>query len=79
MKQLIEKVFFHRELDINPRKVYLTFVMSTMSIGKSTLINALVGKDVLPSSNGAWTACSYAILYDDESSSDVTCVSYTND
>lgn len=37
------------------------FFMATMSSGKSTLINALLDKSILPSSNSACTAKSYRI------------------
>ncbi len=37
-------------------KVYPTLVVSTMSSGKSTLINAIVGSELLPSMNRACTA-----------------------
>ena len=52
-------------LHIDMSWVYPTFVISTMSSGKSTLINALVGKELLPSSNRACTAKSIAILDND--------------
>lgn len=52
-------------LHIDMSLVYPTFVISTMSSGKSTLINALVGKELLPSSNRACTAKSIAILDND--------------
>lgn len=52
-------------LHIDMSRVYPTFVISTMSSGKSTLINALVGKELLPSSNRACTAKSIAILDND--------------
>lgn len=45
-------------------------VMATMSSGKSTLINALLNKSILPSSNSACTAKSYRIY--DNDTDDVT-------
>ena len=45
-------------------------VMATMSSGKSTLINALLDKSILPSSNSACTAKSYRIF--DNDNDDVT-------
>lgn len=54
------------KLKINMNRVYPTFVVSTMSSGKSTLINALVGRDLLPSRNRACTARTLAILDNDE-------------
>lgn len=46
-------------------RVFPTLVVSTMSSGKSTLINALVGTDLLPSMNRACTAKAVAILDND--------------
>lgn len=53
------------KLSFSMNKVYPTLVVSTMSSGKSTLINALVGKDLLPSRNMACTAKAVAILDND--------------
>ena len=52
-------------LYVAERKVYPTLVVSTMSSGKSTLINALAGKELLPSKNSACTAKAAAILDND--------------
>ena len=52
-------------LYVDERKVYPTLVVSTMSSGKSTLINALAGKELLPSKNSACTAKAVAILDND--------------
>ncbi len=54
-----------RQLQFNRNRVYPTLVVATMSSGKSTLINALVGKELLPSRNRACTAKSVAILDND--------------
>lgn len=53
------------KLNFNMSRVYPTLVVSTMSSGKSTLINALVGADLLPSMNRACTARAVAILDND--------------
>lgn len=53
------------KLEFDMDKVYPTLVVSTMSSGKSTLINALVGTDLLPSMNRACTAKAVAILDND--------------
>lgn len=53
------------KLNFSMNKVYPTLVVSTMSSGKSTLINALVGADLLPSMNRACTARAVAILDND--------------
>ena len=47
-------------------QVYPTLVVSTMSSGKSTVINALVGMELLPSKNRACTAKAVAILDNDK-------------
>lgn len=54
-----------KKLSFSMNKVYPTLVVSIMSSGKSTLINALVGTDLLPSMNRACTARSVAILDND--------------
>lgn len=54
-----------KTLKFNMKRVYPTMVVSTMSSGKSTLINALVGTDLLPSMNRACTAKAVAILDND--------------
>lgn len=53
------------KLNLNVNDVYPTLVVSTMSSGKSTLINALTGEDLLPSMNRACTARAVAILDND--------------
>lgn len=52
-------------LKLDMSKVYPTLVVATMSSGKSTLINALVGTDLLPSMNRACTAKAVAVLDND--------------
>lgn len=54
-----------KKLNFNMKQVYPALVVSTMSSGKSTLINALVGKELLPSRNTACTAKAVAILDND--------------
>ena len=56
------------QLGFSRDKVYPILVVSTMSSGKSTLINALVGTDLLPSKNAACTAKVVAILNNDKKS-----------
>lgn len=53
------------KLSFSMKKVYPALVVSTMSSGKSTLINALVGTELLPSMNRACTAKAVAILDND--------------
>lgn len=52
-------------LKLDMSKVYPTLAVATMSSGKSTLINALVGTDLLPSMNRACTAKAVAVLDND--------------
>ena len=62
-----------QELKFRAEKSSMNFpvvVMATMSSGKSTLINALLDKSILPSSNSACTAKSYRIF--DNDNDDVT-------
>ena len=54
-----------KKLNFDLNKVYPTLVVSTMSSGKSTLINALVGTELLPNMNRACTAKAVAILDND--------------
>ena len=54
-----------KRLSFSINRVYPTLVVSTMSSGKSTLINALVGKELLPNRNRACTAKAVAILDND--------------
>lgn len=62
---LISRDFFSPQLDINICEVFPMVVMATMSSGKSTLINALLGEQILPSRNEACTAKVYSVLDDD--------------
>lgn len=57
-------IFSHLRFDLT--KIFPTLVISTMSSGKSTLINALIGAELLPSLNTACTAKAVAILDNDE-------------
>lgn len=52
--------------NFNRKHVYPVLVVSTMSSGKSTLINALIGRELLPSRNSACTARAAAVLNDDD-------------
>lgn len=52
-------------LGLNMKQIYPALVVSTMSSGKSTLINAIIGKELLPSSNCACTAKAAAVLDND--------------
>lgn len=63
-KTKVEGNLFNK-LTFDKHKVYPTLVVSTVSSGKSTLINALVGAEFLPSSNTVCTARAMAILDND--------------
>lgn len=54
-----------KKIKFSKNKIYPTLVVSTMSSGKSTLINAIVGQELLPSRNCACTAKAVAILDND--------------
>lgn len=75
---LISKNFFNENIIINENEVYPMVVMATMSSGKSTLINALLGQQILPSRNEACTAKMYSILDDDQANETKIFVTYTN-
>ena len=62
---LISKDFFAKGIEIDTKKIFPMLVIATMSSGKSTLINALLGQQILPSKNEACTAKTYSILDDD--------------
>ena len=59
------EVMLFNKLTFDKHKVYPALVVSTVSSGKSTLINALVGAEYLPSSGIACTARAIAILDND--------------
>lgn len=62
---LVKQDFFGKDIQINLERIFPMIVMATMSSGKSTIINALLGEDILPSKNAACTAKVYSILDDD--------------
>lgn len=66
---LISPDFFGQGISVDISRVFPVVVMATMSCGKSTLINALLGKDILPSRNEACTAKVYSILDNDNDES----------
>lgn len=61
----IDESFFGDRINVNVARVFPVVVMATMSSGKSTLINALLETDILPSKNQACTAKMYSILDND--------------
>lgn len=64
-KSYLAKDFFAPSIDVDTSKLFPMLVVATMSSGKSTLINALLGQQILPSKNAACTAKMYSILDDD--------------
>lgn len=60
----------YKQLDINETKTFEVAVVATMSSGKSTLVNALIGDDILPSRNEACTART-TIICDNDKSEDI--------
>lgn len=75
---LIARDFFPENISVNENEIFPMVVMATMSSGKSTLINSLLGKQVLPSKNAACTAKKYAILDDDRENNTRIYVTYKN-
>lgn len=66
MDSLINKNFFPSRMIIDKNRIFPVLVMSTVSSGKSTLINAILDREILPNQNEACTAKVYAILDEDE-------------
>lgn len=77
-ESLISKDFFPDGIKIDESNIFPVAVVATMSSGKSTLINALLGKEMLPSSNAACTSLNYSILDDDRKSKEIICVTDTS-
>lgn len=73
---LISKDFFAENIIINEKEIFPMVVMATMSSGKSTLINALLGQQILPHRNEACTAKMYSILNDDHADDTKIFVTY---
>ena len=57
------------KFNIKADDVYYVCVMATMSSGKSTFINALLGDEILPEKNEACTARAISILNDNQATS----------
>ncbi|SDB55465.1 Dynamin family protein [Ruminococcaceae bacterium FB2012] len=68
---MIRSDFFPNAFPVDISKVFPMIVLATMSSGKSTLVNAMLESEVLPSKNEACTAKVYSIL-DDDSRNDAT-------
>lgn len=77
-KSLVSKDFLAKNITINENEIFPMVVMATMSSGKSTLINALLGQQILPSRNEACTAKIYYILDDDQLNETKIFITYEN-
>ena len=64
-KSLASSELFAENVSVNTDRMYPMLVMATMSSGKSTLINALLGEHILPNKNEACTSKIYSIVDDD--------------
>ena len=62
---MITKDFFQGKIKANAKQIFPMVVIATMSSGKSTLINALMGEELLPAQNAACTDKRFCILNDD--------------
>jgi GTPase Era involved in 16S rRNA processing len=67
-----------KKYGIDDSKLFKIAVIATMSSGKSTFINALIGEDILPSQNQACTAKIIPILDNDKAESFRAYVEYTD-
>ena len=67
-----------KKYDIDDSKLLKIAVVATMSSGKSTFINALIGQDILPSQNQACTAKIIPILDNDKSNGYKAYVEYND-
>ena len=72
-ESLVSKDFLPDGIKMDESRIFPMAVIATMSSGKSTLINALLGKDILPTSNAACTSLSYFILDDDQNAKEIIC------
>ena len=77
-ENMISPQFFPDGIKVDEESIFPMTVVATMSSGKSTMINALLGKEVLPSKNMACTALKYSILDDDQDTKEIICVTKTN-
>lgn len=62
--KIVENPFL-RNIEIDVSKIFPVAVVATMSSGKSTLINALLNADILPSKNMACTARVFGVVDND--------------
>lgn len=75
---LISEDFFPDNIMINTSDIFPVAVVATMSSGKSTFVNALLGQEIMPSGNVACTARAVAILDDDHPTKEVLCATYAD-
>lgn len=75
---MIQEDFFAKDIKIDIKNIFPMLVIATMSSGKSTLINALLSQQILPSKNAACTAKIYYILDDDQNTEPVLYIKETD-
>lgn len=77
-KSLASSELFAENVSVNTDRMYPMLVMATMSSGKSTLINALLGEHILPNKNEACTSKIYSIVDDDTATKSRVYVTHNN-
>ena len=55
------------KFDVNDKDIFKVCVMATMSSGKSTFINSIIGEEIMPEKNEACTARTMAVIDNDNS------------
>lgn len=78
VSHLLRPNFFSDDYNIDLSRVFPMIVLATMSSGKSTLINAMLDREILPSKNEACTAKVYSILDNDNANSPTLYVKNNN-
>ncbi|WP_026836127.1 dynamin family protein [Eubacterium xylanophilum] len=73
-RNIIDKDFFPDELHVDVKNIFPVIIVANMSSGKSTLINALLGRELMPSKNAACTSKMFSILDVDNAVNDKICV-----
>ena len=53
------------KFDIDDKNIFKVCVVATMSSGKSTFINSIIGEEIMPEKNEACTARTMAVLDND--------------
>ena len=69
MKEVKNKIIKNKSIetvDLDMDSVFPVTILGTMSSGKSTLINALLGEEILPNKNMACSAKAFYLLDNDD-------------